>query len=428
MDLGSRLRERRKQTGQNISAIARDAGIARSTIVRWESGRSLPRTVELDSVLTAMGVSKEDRQPFFDSVPCTRFVTYQSDTLTSNQSGSPHQLLRAMRTRQQMAQEDIAAHLGVTKAAVSQWERGEAWPSNEHLHTFCYLVGAAPEEVLALSRGPARLGPGTYSSLESFQQHLDNGSRPLLRSTPNPLLDLEAISLESEATVLANRESTPGSGHDVLGEIRATYGQALLMWGRPFEAKRVIRRALELHSGKNPSWFYYRAKVIDAQCAFATGSPFGRRQIAALLTLLNTLPPAEHALTGSYRTWLAFTLAEATAKLNQEAETFAYVEIAWEAAVMGDCRNVELYRWKAKLLNHFHQYREAMRVVEEGIAMSRPAEHRIGLKLEGARASIGLEEMALARNWIGLAERQMRERNLAVFASDISRVRALVES
>ncbi len=417
------MREHRKVTGQTISAIAREAGIARSTFVRWESGRSLPRTVELDAVLTAMGVSKEERQPFFDSIPCTRFVTYQTDAVTSNQSGSPHQLLRAMRSRRQLAQEDIAANLRVTKAAVSQWERGDAWPSTEHLHALCYFLEAAPEEMLALSRGPARLGPGTHASIESFESHLEDGPRPLLRSTPNPLLDLEAISLESDATLMANRESAPGPGHEVLGEIRAMHSQALLMWGRSFEAKRVVRRALEVPTGKNPSWYYYRAKVIDAQCALATGSTYGRRQIGTLRTLLQTLPAAERSRSGSYRTWLAFTLADAAAKLNHEAETFAYVDIAWEAAVMGGCCNAELYRWKAKILNQFGRYRDAHRLVEEGLERSEPAEHRVGLQIEAVRASVGLGEMTLADEWLTRAERESAERNLAVFNRDLTRLR-----
>jgi transcriptional regulator with XRE-family HTH domain len=370
-----------------------------------------------------MGVSKEDRQPYFDAIPCTRFVTYQADAVTSNQSGSPHQLLRAMRSRRQLAQEDIAANLQVSKAAVSQWERGDAWPSAHHLHALCYFLEAAPEEMLALSRGPARLGPGTHPSLESFEHHLENGARPLLRSTPNPLLDLEAISLESDATLLANRESVPGPGHEVLGEIRAMYSQARLMWGRPAEAKRVVRRALEVPTGKTPSCYYYRAKVIDAQCAFATGSTYGRRQISTLCALMQTIPRADRALSGSYRAWVAFTLADAAAKLNHESETFAYVDIAWEAAVVSGCGNAELYRWKAKLLNQFGRHREAHRLVEEGLERSKPTEHRVGLKIEAARASIGLGEMALAAEWLTLAERQSAERNLAVFSRELSRLR-----
>ena len=426
VDLGSRLREARKKTGQSHSAVARAAGIARSTLVRWETGKTLPRTLELESVLTVLEVTGTDRQRFFDSIPCTRFVAYQVDSTTAHHSGSPHQLLRAMRLRKGSSQDDVSSHLGVSKAAVSQWERGEAWPSAEHLHALCFYMDAAPEEVMALSRGPARLGQGTHSSLESFEDHVWGGARPLLRSTPNPLLDLEAISLESEAALLARRESMPGAAHEVLGEIRATYSQALLMWGRATEAKQCVRRALDIPRGTEPTWFFYRAKVVDAQASMATGASFGRQQITSLRSLLDPPAAANRLVAGSCRTWIILTLASAAAKLHQEAETFGYADMAWKSAVDSDCCNNELFRWTAKLLNQFGRHREALRCVEDGLAQSKPAEYRVGLKMEAVRAGIGLAEPSLAQEWLRLAEQDANERNLAVYSRELAQLRASI--
>ena len=428
MDLGSRLREARKIRGQSLSAVARAAGIARSTLVRWESGKTLPRTLELESVLNVLDVAGAQRQPFFDAIPCTRFVTYQADSGVLHQSGSPHQLLRAMRLRQGMSQQEVSAHLGVSNAAVSQWERGESWPSSDHLHSLCFFLAAAPEEVMALSRGPARLGMRTDLSVESFSDHVLGGKRPLLRSTPNPLLDLEAISLESEASLLARRETLPGTGHEVLGEIRATYSQALLMWGRATEAKRSVRRALDVPRGSEANWYFYRAKVVEAQAAMATGNTFGRRQIGSLRSLLDAPETVSRPIAGSYRTWIILTLADAAAKLNQKEETFSYVDMAWQSALESNCCNNELYRWKAKLLNQFERHRDALGIVEDGLAQAKPGEHRTGLKLEAVRAGIGLREISLAEEWLVLAECHTKERNLRVYDRELSQLKAAIRS
>jgi hypothetical protein len=198
------------------------------------------------------------------------------------------------------------------------------------------------------------------------------------------------------------------------------------MWGRAAEAKRSVRRALEVPRGKEPSWYHYRAKVVDAQATMATGTNFGRRQIGSLRSLMDPPGTATRTVAGSYQTWIVLTLADAAAKLQQEAETFAYVDMAWVSAVDSNCCNAELYRWKAKLLNQFGRHREALRVVEDGLAQSKPAEHRVGLKIEAARAGIGLGEAAMAEQWITLAERHIVERNLVVYSRELAQLRASI--
>lgn len=77
-------------------------------------------------------------------------------------------------------------------------------------------------------------------------------------------------------------------------------------------------------------------------------------------------------------------------------------------------------------MNQFGRHRDALRVVEEGLTKARPAEHRVGLKIEAARAGIGLGENSLASEWLTLAERHAEDRNLLVYSRDLAKLRAAI--
>ena len=56
--------------------------------------------------------------------------------------------LKAHRTRCKMTQEFVAESLGVSRQAVSKWERGEADPSTANLLALGRLYGVPAEELL----------------------------------------------------------------------------------------------------------------------------------------------------------------------------------------------------------------------------------------------------------------------------------------
>ena len=372
-------------------------------------------------VLNVLGVSKADRQPYFDSLPCTRFVGYSS--LDGSPDGCPHRLLRAMRLRSQRSQSEIARHLGVTGSAVSQWERGYAWPSTENLHQMCFFLGADPEEMMAIDRGGARLGAASDWTLDSFSDHIQNIEASVLKSTANPLLDLEAISLESDALIFAKRESVPGKAHELLGEVRATYAHGLLLWGRLAEAKHTATHALQTSHSSELSWYQYRANLVYAQCMIGSRGGISRHQITTLGRLMEHVSSIDTLRGGSYRTWIALTLADATAQRGRQAETFEYVRIAQQAAMLGNCADTELSRWEMKLLNHFGQYDRALKVLETSLKAVRPSDHVVGIQLEAVRAALGLQNAPLALEWLATAERQIRQQQLSVYDAAIQDLR-----
>jgi len=402
-----------------LVALAARAQVARSTIARWESGKSFPRTLELEAVLNVLGVSEADRQWFFDALPCTRFMAYQTDPNTMLPLGSASQLLRAMRLRSGWSQTEVARHLGVTSAAVSQWERGSSWPVTENLHKVGYLLGAEPEEVVALSRGAMRLSSDSHRTLESFSEHVAGIEASLLRSTPNPLMDLEAISLESDALVFAKRETVVGPAAELLGEVRATYAHGLMLWGRVREARQAARKALGTKTADNSRWFHYRATVVYAQCELSGSPGMGTTSIKLLRGILDSLKDADNSRNVSYRTWVALTLADAEAEKGRESETFQYVQLARQTAEVGNCVDTELPRWEAKLLNRFGRYSDALSCVEHAVTQCEYPGHRAGLYLEAARSAIGLRNQALASQWLSEAESEITKAKLIVYTSQV---------
>ena len=57
--------------------------------------------------------------------------------------------LREHRTRRQMTQEFVAESIGVSRQAVSKWEKGLSDPSTSNLLALARLYGVSAEELLA---------------------------------------------------------------------------------------------------------------------------------------------------------------------------------------------------------------------------------------------------------------------------------------
>lgn len=64
--LGSRLREARKAAELTVRELAAQLGISHSAISRWESGSRYPAPEDVASILTALGVSGQERVALLD--------------------------------------------------------------------------------------------------------------------------------------------------------------------------------------------------------------------------------------------------------------------------------------------------------------------------------------------------------------------------
>lgn len=61
--------------------------------------------------------------------------------------GSLGEVLKEHRLRREMTQEFVAETLGVSRQAVSKWERGTSVPSTSHLIALAKLYGVSSEEL-----------------------------------------------------------------------------------------------------------------------------------------------------------------------------------------------------------------------------------------------------------------------------------------
>lgn len=77
--------------------------------------------------------------------------------------------LRELRAWADMSQVEVADVLGVTKSAVSLYERGKSLPDADVVAALAKLYGVSADYLLGLSDTPRRM---SESSTESYAKHL----------------------------------------------------------------------------------------------------------------------------------------------------------------------------------------------------------------------------------------------------------------
>ncbi len=64
--------------------------------------------------------------------------------------------LRSLRSAHEFTQEELAKKLHVTQSAVSQWDRGVAFPSGKHLVALACLFNCTVDEILCCRKDGER--------------------------------------------------------------------------------------------------------------------------------------------------------------------------------------------------------------------------------------------------------------------------------
>ena len=149
--LGRTLQAYRKARGLTIGDLATRAGVHRTTVSRWERGKAVPFIHELARVLDVLDVSQKDRLVCYKSLeapPAIQLTDTKNPTMLPVSGG---ELLRALRQRARVSQRTVARAANVAQSLVVKLEKGECWPGNEHLHAFCFAIGATPDELAFLA-------------------------------------------------------------------------------------------------------------------------------------------------------------------------------------------------------------------------------------------------------------------------------------
>lgn len=245
--LSRELRRRRVARGFSLSELARTAGVSASTLSRWESGQSLPDAEPLRMVLDALAVPLEQRHAIFAAIPRPRMLRLARDLdehlgLCEPGGGivepTAGDLLRAARGRRRMPAERLAARLGVTAAAVSQWENGRRWPDIGTLDAIAVALRLNPLEAIVLKT--RRFEIDGLRKPEEVEARLET----LLRGRVDwRMLDLEYGALEVAAWRVVRQDS---ACRHLLGRAYLAHARALLDTGRLSEVPPLTRAACEV--------------------------------------------------------------------------------------------------------------------------------------------------------------------------------------
>ena len=408
--IGSFLRTLRKARRLSMVEAARQAGLHRATLDRWEKGDSQPRLAELDSLLAALTASARQKYEAAQRMETPRAMRrvqsqFAQAAEQSGMSSMPHggELLIALRMRRGVSLEEAARHVGITGGTLRRWEKMEVWPSIAQLHRLCYALGAQEEEIIALTLGQFSRTPRMEKvSLEDVEARLQGLFKMAFRKasegspmTDIPLLDLMYLQMEADTWPLALRSA---AGKQMLIKLYAHHSHILSADERLTEAGRIASRALELMENKlKPERFWMYPVIVSARArAFGGAHPAPKRALERLR------PWASMSQWPEMQAWL---MADMAKYLNLNGESEAALTLAEQgcrqAATMED--EVELYLRrgdKARILLSMGRSSEALALAGERNDLEGIVEIRVDVSLLRAEAYLELGNLSEAHDWL----------------------------
>jgi transcriptional regulator with XRE-family HTH domain len=383
-----------------LGAVALQAGIATSTLSRWESGKRLPSVPELGAVLTALSAGEAERRQALEQINAPRAVRELHKENEAMPVGGD--LLWALRIRRGMTQADAARLVGATQSQVAKWERSEAWPDPARLAVLCQEWKASPKEFIALQTGRFRLGgTGDQNDVQDTAEAWEAQVQNTLFNAPPPLLDLIFLSLE---TRLWERRNQPWA-LPLLALAYDYHARAHLFHLHPERAGPWARRSLTFAGrylpnfsikGKFPGW---GGSVVAHSAALATsgGQKGCQRAVAALEQQMPLL--AE----GAFRAWAMSELGGYYVRLGNVEAAIAIsqtaIHLAYDSANTSDIEILFRQRDHAHLLFRLGRYAQALTVLD-GTARLMHQSHDAHLRhlLLQAECLVGLGEKDTANH------------------------------
>jgi transcriptional regulator with XRE-family HTH domain len=322
------------------------AGVAKSTLSEWENGRTRPRMSELESALSALQVTPEQRKQALATIQAPRAIA----RLAAEGDRRPvaGDLLRAMRLRRKLTQAELAQLAGVTQGMIAKWERSEDWPSPQRLHAVCFALQAHPEELAALLNG-------RFDPTHSFPASLNRDAvialpRTLNRLTHPHLVDLRAFSLMAELIALSDRDAYADLA---LTYLYGQYARYLFAADRPGEAQEYADRALHRRAGgweQQELWldaFMTRVLLLRARGA--------SRARELVRSISDSLPMVTE---GTYRAWMCSEMAMGLAALGRGDLAVRSSRHAME--LVGECHEP-----RTEGYNRAHQHLQLLMMVHD---------------------------------------------------------------
>lgn len=297
------------RTSKKLSGadLARQAGISRTTLTRWEAGQTQPRITELEAVLSALDASPVQRREVFACLEAPRAVLHLRE-MAGVALPLRGDLLRAMRLRQGWTQQQTAQRAGIAQSTLARWERTEDWPSAERLHTLCYTLHAQDAELIALTQGLVTAALPREALLDNESVRIQVA--PSLFGSP--LADVEFLSLEAQLWHLAQKEA---AAHHQLSYTYGCHARFLMEHQRMTEAAGYVERIYQLaRSGHREAISLASAAIAASRIVGSGRSPNPVRAVKIL------------------RAWLENPLLQG----RDEFKAWMYSEIAKHLLTMGE--------------------------------------------------------------------------------------------
>ena len=329
------LRALRQTKRLTVSELARRSSLARRTLTYWEAGTSLPCIPELKAVLNALEATPEEAAFFialFDTPRGLRLAAEGPTVIRVENADAVGMgdLLRSLRMRHYLTQEQLAAKLQINRQSVLRWEAGQTSISGENLERLCALLGAAPEERQALREHRLIMPHWTEENWRSVTieqaAHLwHEMQRPHHLLSPDycpqsPLFELQVLAMKRHLYLSAK----PDAARRLLANIETDYALWLHFENRLPEARTQVMRALHrVEEETIPQDFWGELLNLAASAGYMAKARGGH--LTSLRVSEEWLPRLSP---GFVRTQQLCDMSLYTAQLNHRGKALALMEQA----------------------------------------------------------------------------------------------------
>lgn len=167
MGFGKNLKEALSDKGKTVSWLAKESGVAPTTLYSLIKNDTNPTTstlVKINSVLSMIDVTATELLDFED---------YDTNIYGKN--------IKAARRKRNITQQDLAKMLGIPLKVVRDWETGKQTPAFGYVKKISDAIGVAPVEWMGLDIiSPLELNTAATLTVKGQSRLLKNDEKEIL--------------------------------------------------------------------------------------------------------------------------------------------------------------------------------------------------------------------------------------------------------